>query len=697
MFLLTLYASSLFATGVLRNADELGRTMKSAPPPLAEFDLTATVTCILALSHQRNFIAVSDASGNVRVYNNRFQDRVAPGDTVRLQGLITTFPRASALPVAAVTNLTLLRHGPPVQPTESTIENILNGKDDWRFVRIKGLVRDVHASEITPNWIVLSLCSHFRSLYVSMPAKEESFKRFTALIGKQVELDGFSDPLTGDSHIYAGTHFHCSGLSAIHPVTASTDDPFQSPDIGTLVNKPPDEIATMGYVRAHGRVLCTWREGNALVKLPNGEVVHLFIDSNGLPARNASIEVCGLPQSDFINLKLAHAQWREADPIETPNAEALDITALSALTDSNGYPHVRTELHGRTVRLSGVIRAFPDRALRKSVLVLDDEGLLFSADISSLPDDIAADLSEGCAVRVAGTCIMEAEYWHPGLSIPQIRDFTVIVSEPDGIVVTTRPPWWTPKRIWTVVGLLLSALFGVLIWSRGLQTLAARKGRELMREQLGRVRAQLKTEERTRLAVDLHDALSQNLTGITLQLDLVKRLAGDLDSKIRTPLDIALRTLQSCRNELRACIWDLRNQALDEPSLEDAIRKTLLPHLDTTHLILRFKVPRHKLNDNLTHTLLRIIRELVCNAIRHGQSQLVKVAGALDGNRIFVSVQDNGLGFDPKNRPDITEGHFGLDGIRERIRAFHGEMQIESAPGNGTKVVVSLNIPQSDT
>ena len=66
----------------------------------------------------------------------------------------------------------------------------------------------------------------------------------------------------------------------------------------------------------------------------------------------------------------------------------------------------------------------------------------------------------------------------------------------------------------------------------------------------------------------------------------------------------------------------------------------------------------------------------------------------LDGNRIFVSVQDDGLGFDPKNRADITEGHFGLDGIRERIRAFRGEMSIESAPGRGTKVVVSLAIQQ---
>ena len=696
MFLLTLHASSLFATGVLRNANELCQALLSSPQVAKEFDFTATVTCVLSLGLSGKYVAVSDPRGDVRVYDSNPQNNLAPGDSVRLQGRTTTFKRTSALPQAQVTNLMLMKHGPAPQPVHSTIEELHGGGDSWRFVRIKGLVRDVHLSETSPNWIILVLCSHTRSLYVSMPAIAASVERLREFLGRTVALDGFSDPLTGACHIYAGAHFHCPGLSAIHPVSADTDDPFQSPDIGTLVNKPPDEIAAMGRVRAHGRVLCTWREGNALVKLPNDEVVHLFIDGNDLPARNASIEACGLPQSDFINLKLVHAQWREAAPLETPNAETLDITALSAMTDSNGCPHARTELHGRTVRLSGTVRAFPDRTLRKSALVLDDGGILFFADISSLPD-IPAGLSEGYTVRVTGTCVMEAEYWHPGLSIPQIRDFTVVVSEPDGIIVTTRPPWWTPKRIWTVVGILLVALLGVLIWSRGLQVLVVRKGRELMREQLGHVRAHLKTEERTRLAVDLHDALSQNLTGIALQLNLVKRLAGKLDSKIGLPLDIALRTLQSCRNELRACIWDLRNQALDEPSLEDAIRKTLLPHLDATHLSLRFKVPRSRLDDNLTHTLLRIIRELVCNAVRHGQSQLVKVAGTLDGGRIFVSVQDDGLGFDPKNRPDITEGHFGLDGIRERIRAFHGEMNIESAPGRGTKVIVSLAIQQPET
>jgi signal transduction histidine kinase len=104
----------------------------------------------------------------------------------------------------------------------------------------------------------------------------------------------------------------------------------------------------------------------------------------------------------------------------------------------------------------------------------------------------------------------------------------------------------------------------------------------------------------------------------------------------------------------------------------------------------RFSVPRGKLSDKTVHALLRSIRELVVNALRHGGATDIKVAGALEGEHLICSVTDNGSGFDPASAPGVLQGHFGLQGIRERIDALGGEFTIESTPDKGTKARMKI-------
>ena len=162
--------------------------------------------------------------------------------------------------------------------------------------------------------------------------------------------------------------------------------------------------------------------------------------------------------------------------------------------------------------------------------------------------------------------------------------------------------------------------------------------------------------------------------------------------------ELAARTLDSCREELRNCIWDLRNQALEEQDMNAAIRRALQQHFEGAELSVRFNVPRARISDNTAHALMRIVRELAVNAVRHGQATALKVAGSLEAiedGRLLFSVSDNGCGFDPEKRPGIAEGHFGLQGIAERVRRFNGRLTVESAPGKGTRVAVSLRMPNN--
>ena len=127
--------------------------------------------------------------------------------------------------------------------------------------------------------------------------------------------------------------------------------------------------------------------------------------------------------------------------------------------------------------------------------------------------------------------------------------------------------------------------------------------------------------------------------------------------------------------------------------MNGAVRRTLAPYVAGTELMVRFNVARESLTDNTAHALLRIIRELVQNAIRHGHAKKIKIAGHLDGTRLLFSVEDNGNGFDPKDCPGVQQGHFGLQGIRERVKQFNGEMSIASETGKGAKVTITMNMP----
>lgn len=206
----------------------------------------------------------------------------------------------------------------------------------------------------------------------------------------------------------------------------------------------------------------------------------------------------------------------------------------------------------------------------------------------------------------------------------------------------------------------------------------------------------LKVLERTRLAVELHDSVAQNLTGVSMEIDSGLRCSGKLPPEATSHFTRAVRTLGSCRTELRNCLWDLRNQALEENDMDNAIRLTLSPAIGKTDLRIRFSVPRSSLTDNTAHAILRIIRELATNAVRHGRATTIWIAGSIEGDTMMFSVRDNGIGFNPHDAPGVLQGHFGLQGIRERVASFEGSMTVESKTGHGAKVTISIEAARDE-
>ena len=194
----------------------------------------------------------------------------------------------------------------------------------------------------------------------------------------------------------------------------------------------------------------------------------------------------------------------------------------------------------------------------------------------------------------------------------------------------------------------------------------------------------------SRLAAEIHDSLSQNLSGVAGQIAAVRRalvvkpaLAGDY-------LERAERMLSSSRTELQRCLFDLRGTALEEANLGEAVRRTVEPLLGSVGLRLRFNVARAKIGDSALHAVLCIVRELVSNSIIHGQAANVRIAGALDEEALRFSVTDDGSGFDVASAPGVAEGHFGLQGIRERLNRLEGTVSFSVVLPHGCSATVFI-------
>ena len=129
----------------------------------------------------------------------------------------------------------------------------------------------------------------------------------------------------------------------------------------------------------------------------------------------------------------------------------------------------------------------------------------------------------------------------------------------------------------------------------------------------------------------------------------------------------------------------------EERAFEQAVRKTTSQLEGDAKIVLRVNVRRSLMNDTTAQDILSVIRELVSNALHHGQAKTVKIAGCADKDALRSSVRDDGIGFDPENAPGARQGHFGLVGIRYRLKRQNGDLSIDSSVNGGTRV--SFEIP----
>ena len=681
----------------LASVDEVRAAIYDNMPTNRTFDLTATV----ALSHINGTLPIVDVSGSTCVHLRgralESADHLRPGDKVRLRGGVYHSSENGNNYAQAFTSETL-GHGEAPKPIPASMTEINSEDFRNRVVSLKGFIADVFRDEIDPMFMFLVLSDGSSCAFLPVSGNPGD-PLPTYLVGATVEVTGVvSIPRSNtlNRKVQNVTVSICN-LDAIKILESAPADPF---DVPALYK---DGINMWGFLksglrrrRVAGRVLAVWND-KALVRTSEGLVSRVQFAEKPHPKCGTSIEAAGIPDTDFFRLNLSRAIWREtATKDDSPEPDAEPMTAEALLRDKLGNTKISAEHYGHRVTVSGTLAAKPSTRLMDMRAELTCGDLRLMLDVTSAPH-VLDDIEEGSTVEATGICIIETETWRPQTPYPHIQDLFIAVNSADDIRVLECPPWWTAGRLISVIGALLAALAAVLMWNRSLRRLAERRGRELAAGDIARAEADIRTMERTRLAVELHDSVAQTMNGAIMELKAAERCEASSPNEMKRHLGIVERTLKSTIGELRNCLWDLRNQSLDEKDFAEAVRRTLLPHTKGISLAVRFSVPREIVTDNTAHVILRIIRELVINAIRHGKAKSVKVAGAVTGKTMMLSVTDDGCGFDPKNRPGVAEGHFGIQGIHERLRQLAGEISYDAAPGRGTKATVTIKLPEEDS
>jgi signal transduction histidine kinase len=238
--------------------------------------------------------------------------------------------------------------------------------------------------------------------------------------------------------------------------------------------------------------------------------------------------------------------------------------------------------------------------------------------------------------------------------------------------------WIAPLRLRVALFRLGSLLLAVFL--AGMIYLVRNR-----QEQLARVAV---LEERQRIARDLHDSLSQVLYSIGLGVRSARAALGRSPDHAESALEYVGRLAESGQVEMRALIFELRPESLQAGGIIAAIER------QAAVLCARYQVdvemdlcPEPQVPLQAKEVLYRVAQEAMHNIVKHSRATRARISLQVIENRLKLEIVDNGVGFDVSApRP----GHLGLKSMRERAARHSGCIQIDSAPGQGTRIELIL-------
>ncbi|VAW58039.1 hypothetical protein MNBD_GAMMA11-2485 [hydrothermal vent metagenome] len=221
-----------------------------------------------------------------------------------------------------------------------------------------------------------------------------------------------------------------------------------------------------------------------------------------------------------------------------------------------------------------------------------------------------------------------------------------------------------------------------------------RRSRELLLEnqRLIHTSLEIQEEERKHLARELHDELGQCLTAIQADAELIRDIASN-DRRVVTSAEAIMNVSSRVYDVVHSMMHRLRPSILDNLGLAEALKDEIeawkARHGETRCSFI-YSDELQALDERTRITLYRIVQECLTNISRHAQARTVSVELLKVSENILLKVIDDGAGFNMKADSQVSSKGLGLMGMRERVNLLGGELVLDSAPGKGVSILITV-------
>ncbi len=227
-----------------------------------------------------------------------------------------------------------------------------------------------------------------------------------------------------------------------------------------------------------------------------------------------------------------------------------------------------------------------------------------------------------------------------------------------------------------------------------------KRAEEALRESTDRLRhlthrlLEVQEEERRHLARELHDEFGQLLAAITLHLHAAQGVSGEL---AQPQLEECMALLRRAGEEVRSLALELRPTMLETAGLDAALRWLADQHQGQTGIAVHVEGHSDGVSGSLAIACFRVTQEALTNVVRHARARNVWIELSQTETLLEVVVRDDGVGFDVERTRGQAGARcsLGLLGMRERVEVFGGSLEVDSAPGRGTRVRASFPLTEA--
>lgn len=358
-----------------------------------------------------------------------------------------------------------------------------------------------------------------------------------------------------------------------------------------------------------------------------------------------------------------------------PAPRRMTIDGLYAVPEGKLLPS--PNWYATPVEVEAVLHDFWRRD-ETTTIVLQENHRYISCQVSVHLDTPMPEYFDiGARVRVKGVASYVA-VWDSKHNLAGFDNVCILSQGVGSIEVVSRPPWWTPARIWTALGLSVAALALLSVWTASLLR-ANRAKRTALAE------AELSRRERLRLSADLHDNFQQLLAGTMCRVKAAQNWFDDDPALARRQIDSAQTSLEHAQDALRAALWGLTEESEGPRGFVALLNYAISRMAHWEGIVTLSASGREPLwARRRAPAMLMVLQEAVGNAISHGAAANVRVRVRFAADALAVLISDDGCGFDTSVK--FGSDHLGLAGMKKRVSEMGGRFRVLSKRGAGTRV-----------